>query len=731
MTDQPAATADAASPDSASHSNTATGTRALRPRRDGWTVTAVTVAAALVTACIAVGLMALVPSRRPVPGIPDAPALTELALPALKGLFDLMAALTVGWLVAAVALAPPQRSGLLDVGGYRAVRAAALSALVWAATAFALVPVTWSDVVPTGLVPSLRADAFLQAVRDVDVARGYVISGCVALLIGILGWSVLRPGWAGWLLTAAVGALLPLALSGHASSSGDHDVAVDTMIYHLVGVSVWVGGLVAFLGLARQRVPHLSVVARRYSAVALVAFVAVLLSGVGNAWVRLSAVSDLWTTDYGRLISIKAVLLLVLGGIGWLHRRRTLPAVDRGDRRALVRLATVEVLVMAAVLGVAAALARSAPPPPSGAVPSALEDVLGYDLAGPPTPARLLLDWRWDWLLGTGAVVLAVVYLLAVRRLRRRGDAWPVGRSASWLLGCLAVVLATSSGLGRYAQSQFSLHMIEHMTLGMVAPILFVLGAPTTLALRALPVSRAGVPGAREALVAVLNGRIARMMTHPLVVLPLFIGSFYAVYFTGLFDAMMDNHFGHLVMNVHFLVVGYLYYWVIIGIDPAPRRLTPVVKLALLIAAIPFHAFFGLALMNSHSALATGYYQSLDLPWAPNLVADQQLGGGVAWGATELPMLIVLIALVAQWARADDREARRDDRRRDADGDVELHSYNAMLAGLARRSSAAAAGGGVAVAERPRTSPTGHAPDPRSPDGASPAPPGPDPSQQS
>ena len=144
--------------------------------------------------------------------------------------------------------------------------------------------------------------------------------------------------------------------------------------------------------------------------------------------------------------------------------------------------------------------------------------------------------------------------------------------------------------------------MMAHMLLGMIAPILLVLGGPVTLALRALPAARRGdVPGLREAIVAALHSRPARFITHPLVVFPLFIISFSALYFTSLFEVMIASHLGHLVMNLHFLLVGYLYYWVIIGVDPAPRQVQPMVKLAMLIGALPFHAFFGLALMNSHT----------------------------------------------------------------------------------------------------------------------------------
>ncbi len=655
-------------------------------RRDPWTVTAVVIAAACITGCVAAALAAIVPSRTDIPGLPSAGEFTALALPAVKAIVDFSAAVTVGWLLAAAWLAPAQRSGFLDVGGYRAIRAASLSALVWAVGSFALIPLTLSDTLGRPVDQSLSADWVISGLSALNSVRAALIAGIAALLIAILARAVLHPGWAVVLLVLALAALVPQADSGHSASSGDHDIAVDSMIYHLIGISLWVGGLVAFLGLARQRVNHLDVVARRYSSVALVAFIAVAASGLGNAWLRISYLSDLWTTAYGRLVMLKAGMLIALGVIGYLHRRQTLPAIARGERRPLIRLAVVEVLIMAATIGVASALARTATPPPTGAAPSDLELTLGYRLDGPPTALTLALDWRFDWLLGTGAIVAAVVYVIGVRRLRGNGVRWPPGRTTAWVIGCLMILLATSSGLGRYAVAEFSIHMIAHMVLGMVAPILLVLGGPVTLALRVLPAAgRDDVPGLREGIVSAMHSRFVRFITHPLVVFVLFVVSFYALYFTSLFELMITSHVGHVLMNLHFLVVGYLYYWVIIGVDPSPRQLQPFVKLALLLGALPFHAFFGLALMNTHSAMAADYYSGLGLPWVTDLVAEERLGGAIAWGATEIPIIIVMIALMAQWARSDEREARRSDRKGDRAVDDELDAYNRMLAQLAER----------------------------------------------
>ncbi len=642
-------------------------------------------AAGLIAFCVAVGVSAALPANTVTQlAGRDAGALVALATPAVKGLVDLAGAITVGWLIAAVFLAPPTVGGRFDTSGYRCTQAAALSAAVWAVAALALVPLTYASTFGTSLADAIRADSIVIAVTDFESTRAPLIAALLAVLVAVLARVVLRPVTAAAVLVVAALAMLPIALTGHAAASSNHDYATDTMIYHLAGVSVWVGGLVAFLGLVRQRAAHLDLIARRYSALALIAFVLVAVSGVGNALVRLPRLADLVVSDYGRLVVVKVSLLVVLGIFGHRQRRRSVAALQTGDRRPLLRLAVFEIGVMAATIGVAVALARTAPPAP---LPIALTDtalVLGYDLSRPPTVATLLFDGRFDLLLGTAALVLAGLYGWGLVRLRRRGTEWRTIRAVSWFAGCLVMLIATSSGLAVYADAQFSYHMMAHMLLGMLAPILLVLGAPTTLALRALPVSRGdGIPGPREAVVGLMHAAPLRWVTHPLVVFPLFVGSFYALYFTPLFDAMVSSHIGHLAMNLHFLTVGYLYYWVIIGLDPAPRRLSPLVKLALLLGALPFHAFFGLALMNTRTVLGQSYFQSLELPWVQSLLTDQHVGGGIAWGGAEIPLVVVIISLLAQWSRGDEKEARRTDRRADLDDDADLVAYNRMLGRLA------------------------------------------------
>jgi putative copper resistance protein D len=173
----------------------------------------------------------------------------------------------------------------------------------------------------------------------------------------------------------------------------------------------------------------------------------------------------------------------------------------------------------------------------------------------------------------------------------------------------------------------------------------------------------------------------------------LFVAGFYGLYLGGIFDAAAGSHAAHLAMNLHFLLSGYLFYWVVIGVDPTPRPIPPLGKLAMVFASLPLHAFFGVVLMGTQTVLGGSFYESLRLYWHTDLIGDQRLGGGIAWAAGEVPLVVVMIALLIQWTRSDRRTAKRLDRAADRDDDAERAAYNAMLAELARRDAASRPGG--------------------------------------
>jgi cytochrome c oxidase assembly factor CtaG len=248
------------------------------------------------------------------------------------------------------------------------------------------------------------------------------------------------------------------------------------------------------------------------------------------------------------------------------------------------------------------------------------------------------------------------------------------------------LVFTSSSGVQAYGSAMFSVHMGEHMALNMFIPVLLVLGGPVTLALRVLtPAGDAQPPGPREWLLWLVHSKVTAFLAHPVTAFVLFVASLYIVYFTPLFNTLVRYHWGHELMSLHFLLAGYLFFWGIVGIDPGPRKLPFLGRLGLLFAVMPFHAFFGIATMTMPSIIGGQFYRDINLPWLSSLGTDQHLGGAIAWGSSELPVVLVVVALVAQWAREDRRAASRSDRHADSDyADDELDAYNAMLRELSR-----------------------------------------------
>ncbi|HLL32825.1 cytochrome c oxidase assembly protein [Streptomyces sp. NPDC052773] len=303
----------------------------------------------------------------------------------------------------------------------------------------------------------------------------------------------------------------------------------------------------------------------------------------------------------------------------------------------------------------------------------------------PPFTLGRGLQWSADPFFLVACLLGLALYGWGVVRLTRRGDKWPVGRTVSFVAGVLSIGLMMNTALNDYGMVMFSVHMVQHMVISMLSPILLLLGAPITLALRALPPAARGSKGPRELLLMLLHSRYMRIVTHPVFTIPLFIASLYALYFTPLFDFLMESKPGHIAMMVHFLATGLVFFWPIMGVDPGPHRPGYLMRMLELFAGMPFHAFFGIALMMASQPMV-GTYADPPASLGIDALSDQNAAGGIAWAFSEIPSVLVLIALLFQWYGSEQRQAKRKDRAADRDGDKELEAYNAYLASLNARS---------------------------------------------
>ncbi|GGT08850.1 cytochrome c oxidase assembly protein [Streptomyces griseoviridis] len=311
----------------------------------------------------------------------------------------------------------------------------------------------------------------------------------------------------------------------------------------------------------------------------------------------------------------------------------------------------------------------------------------GMTMDLPPFTLGRGFAWSTDPFFLVACLLGLALYGWGVVRLVRRGDAWPAGRTIAFAAGVLSIALMMCTRLNDYGMVMFSVHMVQHMVISMVSPILILLGAPVTLALRALsPASVRGSKGPRELLLMLLHSRYMRVITHPVFTIPLFIASLYALYFTPLFDFLMGSKVGHVAMMVHFLAVGLVFFWPIMGVDPGPHRPGYLMRMLELFAGMPFHAFFGIALMMASSPMVSTF-ENPPASLGIDALSDQNAAGGIAWAFSEVPSVLVLIALLFQWYASDQRQARRKDRAADRDGDKELEAYNAYLASLQTRGS--------------------------------------------
>ncbi len=596
------------------------------------------------------------------PGLPSPGAVTTWGLPLTRLVLDVCATATVGILLAAVVLTP----GLAEPARTTIARAARWWALAWAAAAALTFLLTLSDFVALPVRQALASGALTAFTWSIPQGRAFVVVTALALLIAA-GCATLRPPaepaarraarWRAVLLAAAVFTVLPPAYVGHSASAADHNLAVSSLMLHIAGAAVWVGGLLALLAYARDA-PDLGRAVHRFSALALCCFVAVAASGLLNAWIRLDPLSLLWQSRYGLLILGKLAALLILGWFGWIHRKATithLPAAPGGEageragaRGPFLRLAAGEVAVMAVTIGLAVALSRT--PPPTAEQAAHTHDELGYTLP-PFQPARLLTELRPDPIVLLPLVLAAALYLLGVYRFHRLGQGgWPLGRTAAWLAGLLVLAYALAGGVGAYAPAIFTVSAVQYALAGFVAPALLVSAAPLTLALAATtPSSPFGdVPR------LLADSPLTRALTHPGATLCALAAPYLLLYPAGLLGDVQPIYALRLVTQAVIVATGVLFFAVVVGADPLPRPAPMTIRLQLSGAAIVVQAALSLFLLAG-PLQAESWYVYLSLPGAPGLSTAQKLGALLPPALTVATLATLTTALLHRQHKATRR----------------------------------------------------------------------------
>ncbi len=611
-------------------------------------------------------------------GLGDTGDLVRWGAPILKIIVSLAGGLVIGGLGVALFVLPP------GTPANRTLNLVLGAGIVWVLSLVAYMVFTYFIVVGAELNFDEGFDAnFGFFVMETNLGRLLLIATGLSVVATTVVAIARRPFWLAVAFLVAVASAWPFAEMSHSGTMSNHGLAINSLVLHIVFVSLWTGGLtttVVAMAFGANRADAL----RRYSSIALLSIAIVAITGTASAIIRIGTFDNLGS-EYGILVLLKATAVVILALLGARWRKAIIPHLD--STRGVAGFAMLEMAILGVVVGLATGLARTEPP-------------IEQTLTGPMTPAEILTgrilpgEWTWtaafttwniDLIWTLFAVFTSIFYLWGVERLRRRGDAWPIHRPIMWCGAMAILVYTTSGGVAVYGEFLFSAHMIEHMLLTMLIPVGIVLGAPVTLVARAIEVRHDGSRGMREWFLGIIHSKWIGFVGHPLVSTVVFGLSLMVFYYSPLLSWASTTHLGHEWMILHFLLAGYLFVQALIGVDPSPHRTSYPVRMILLMGTMGFHAFFGLSLMTGTSLLLPEWFGAMGRTWGDSPLVDQQVGGAIAWGIGELPTLILSAMVVLSWIRSDEREAKRSDRQAVRDHDAELEGYNAMLEKLEKR----------------------------------------------
>jgi putative copper export protein/cytochrome c oxidase assembly factor CtaG len=555
------------------------------------------------------------------PGIPVSSVGVQVLIPVMRLVADLAGILVVGCLLAAgILLDSP--NGDLSADSSRMLLLGSRVALAWLVATFVGAVLTLADVFGLPVASALDERTSITFLTQSVVGHAFVAQMIGAAVIAIVGPLAGRRWQANALLGVAVVTMASRSTAGHSGVSGDHEVVALLLAVHVIAVSLWVGGLAA-IGLMLLRGQGVDIsTARRFSAVALWCVAAVAVTGLAQVLLRIPHPIDLFTTPYGLLLVVKTILVSVLIALGWLQRRRSLPALEHGGRGPFAMMVFIEIVLMAVVLGVSVTLSRT---PTTSRGEGSGVDAHVHGLPGPPSGiGSLLAAWRIDGVMVLAGLVLAIAYTVWRSRARSQDREWDSRFVACFAGGLIVLLLVACSGLGTYSRLMASSLLIHTVLLVLVVPALVVLGVP-----------------AQE-----MSRQRWSMRRDPGIPVVITLAFLVAVFATPALGYLLWPFWGRAFLDVMFLGLG---LWTAGAVIAAARRSGRFRHVPLIAFAAGLMVLIAAALLRP-GILAPEYFAFFVPPFAGDLVQDELVGFLVA-GIVVLGWLAALLTITAQTTR--------------------------------------------------------------------------------
>jgi putative copper resistance protein D len=561
-------------------------------------------------------------------------------IPVVKLVYNFCAAVTIGAFLFAAFVVPPATPGHM-----RSLKLAFLAAGGWTvASVFGLV-FAFRSLVPMSLFDPGFFTQFAYFAQAIPLGQVWSITVLLTASITLIALLALRPRHAAAGGALAVVALLPMALTGHAAGDTGHSAAVTALALHMVGAAVWLGGLIVLIAIRRNiNGERLKPIVQRYSAVALFGFITVAISGIVIGIIQLNDLANL-TSPYGLIVVAKVLCLVLLGVAGAWNRQRLIRGLDRPEgrtARALWLVVGSELVLLAVVSGLAAALGRTSPPeqPIPSLFPSPAVAVTGNPTPPEPTFFTLFTQWRLDPLWALVCVAALVVYLVAVRRLRAQGERWHGARTVAWAIGLNILFFATNGGIAVYQDYLVGFNASLLLLVCLAAPLALLAARPATLIKLTVAARTDESVGVAECTVG-LERFLARLpLSNPCVwacVVPL---SFAVFYFTPLVEWSLREPYGYHVTVAYFLTIGVLFSHTVLQ--------TRTMGVLLITVGIFLVGMIGVALgfAAGGAVLGAAWFLSLELGWGGGALLDQRAGGyliaavAVSWSGVLLAVAL-------------------------------------------------------------------------------------------